>query len=140
MNNSKLKPYIIGGIVILLALGIALASIDRKKTTYDPITYTKITLTDNTKTSPIPSDKVELTVGRYTAVEVAKHNSTADCWTILNGNVYNVTAWIAQHPGGTGAIKGMCGTDSSVNFNTQHGGQKRPESQLVNFKIGVVIN
>jgi cytochrome b involved in lipid metabolism len=65
-----------------------------------------------------------------------KHNSKADCWTTINGGVYNVSAWIAKHPGGAEAIIGLCGIDGSDAFNGQHGGERRPATELAGFKIG----
>jgi cytochrome b involved in lipid metabolism len=58
--------------------------------------------------------------------EVATHNTAQNCWTAIDGNVYNVTSWINQHPGGAQAIISLCGIDGSNAFNGQHGGQKRP--------------
>ncbi len=74
----------------------------------------------------------------FTMADVKTHNSSSSCWTVVSGNVYDVTNWIARHPGGSGAIKGMCGVDASSAFNGQHGGQSRPVSELAGFKIGVL--
>jgi len=68
--------------------------------------------------------------------KVAQHNSASSCWTAINGNVYDLTNWIDQHPGGQGPILSLCGTDGSAAFNGQHGGQRRPESELSNFLLG----
>ncbi len=75
----------------------------------------------------------------YALADVAKHNSASSCWTAINGNVYDVTSWINQHPGGPEAILSLCGTDGSSAFNTQHGGQRRPASELASFRIGPLI-
>jgi cytochrome b involved in lipid metabolism len=72
----------------------------------------------------------------YTLADVSKHNNKADCWTTINGGVYNVTAWISKHPGGAQAIIGLCGIDGSDAFNGQHGGERRPATELASFKIG----
>jgi cytochrome b involved in lipid metabolism len=72
----------------------------------------------------------------YTRADVAKHNVQTDCWTTVNGGVYDVTTWIKQHPGGAQAIIGLCGIDGSDAFNGQHGGERRPASELALFKIG----
>ena len=68
--------------------------------------------------------------------EVAKHNTSSDCWTVVNGNVYNVTSWIEKHPGGEASILRMCGVDGSAGFNRKHGGQDRPEAVLASFLVG----
>lgn len=52
----------------------------------------------------------------YTRAEVATHNSASDCWTIINGNVYDLTSYIPRHPGGD-EILAACGTDGSSLFN-----------------------
>lgn len=74
----------------------------------------------------------------YSMVDVAKHNKPSDCWTAVNGSVYNVTSWINEHPGGSEAIISLCGIDGSSAFDDQHGGQKRPERELASFKIGAL--
>lgn len=68
--------------------------------------------------------------------DVSTHASTASCWTVVNNTVYDVTKWILRYPGGTRAILGLCGKDGTAAFTGQHGGQARPESELVSFKIG----
>lgn len=35
-----------------------------------------------------------------TAAEVAEHTEKTDCWVILHGGVYDVTSFLAEHPGG----------------------------------------
>ncbi|MEI6378413.1 MAG: cytochrome b5-like heme/steroid binding domain-containing protein [Candidatus Falkowbacteria bacterium] len=55
--------------------------------------------------------------GSYTAADVAKHASAADCWQIIDAKVYNVTSYIDSHPGGPAIIKG-CGVDASSLFHS----------------------
>ncbi len=97
-------------------------------------TVTPTTQEISTINSNIPNTTPE--VKFYTLAEVSTHNKQSDCWTTINGSVYNLTEWIAEHPGGEGAILGLCGIDGSTAFNTQHGGQKRPASYLDSFKVG----
>lgn len=94
--------------------------------------------------STAPSDSASASAsassssGTITMADVAKHNSQADCWSVVNKDVYNLTAWIAQHPGGPSPIESMCGVDATSAFTNQHGGQGRPEQELASFKIGVL--
>jgi hypothetical protein len=53
------------------------------------------------------------------AAEVAKHASAGDCWFIISGKVYDVTAAMAGHPGGASTIIRHCGTDATLAFNTK---------------------
>ena len=72
----------------------------------------------------------------YTLAQVAKHASATSCWSVVNGNVYDLTRWINRHPGGASRILGMCGKDATSAFEAQHGGQGRPERELKSFRIG----
>lgn len=58
------------------------------------------------------------TLQNYTAAQVAQHNTSTDCWIILNTNeVYNVTAFLSIHPAGPGPITPFCGKDATAAFN-----------------------
>jgi len=53
--------------------------------------------------------------------------------------VYDLTKWIARHPGGQREILAICGRDGSSAFNGQHGGDARPEQLLAGFEIGTLV-
>ena len=74
----------------------------------------------------------------FTLAEVATHENPNDCYVAINDDVYDVTEWIAQHPGGDKAILGLCGTDGSAAFTKQHSGQPKPEAMLASFNIGTL--
>ena len=76
--------------------------------------------------------------GTYTMADVATHADASSCWAAINGSVYDLTAWINQHPGGPQRILALCGTDATSAFTAQHGGQARPEKELATFEIGTV--
>ncbi|MGI9197401.1 MAG: cytochrome b5 domain-containing protein [Candidatus Nanopelagicales bacterium] len=71
-----------------------------------------------------------------TASEVLQHASADDCWSVVNGTVYDLTQWIPQHPGGPQVIEAMCGKDGTNAFTNQHGGQQRPEQILASYEVG----
>lgn len=92
----------------------------------------------NTNTQTNTTSNTTTTTATFTLAQVAQHNTSASCYTVVSGSVYDVTSWISQHPGGASAIKNMCGIDASAAFNGQHGGQARPASELAGFKIGTL--
>merc|ERR1712070_963603 len=58
--------------------------------------------------------------GGYTLEEVAKHNTKADCWVVLDGKVLDVTNFLSEHPGGELAILTFAGKDATEEFNMIH--------------------
>jgi hypothetical protein len=104
----------------------------------------------NTVTNSPFEDIAEQTpdVQSYTITEVATHNSATDCWTIVSGNVYDITSYIPRHPGGEEILQ-ACGTDGTTLFTqrqTTDGeniGSGTPHSssannQLAALQIGVL--
>ncbi len=89
---------------------------------------------------PSPSPEPTVTAGPVfvSRAEVAKNNTRASCWAIIDGSVYNLTRWINQHPGGTSAIVGLCGSDATNAFDRQHGGQSGPSSVLDDYFIALL--
>jgi cytochrome b involved in lipid metabolism len=69
-------------------------------------------------------------------VKVKENNSATSCWSVINGNVYNLTLWINSHPGGQSAIRALCGLDGSASFNGRHGGQSYPLATLDSYLLG----
>lgn len=96
--------------------------------------------TTTTRPSPAPSAAPSgsgtVAAGSYTLAQVQQHASPSDCWAVVSGNVYDLTSWISQHPGGPGVIEGMCGADATAAFDGQHGGQPRPAEELARFLLG----
>lgn len=87
-----------------------------------------------------PTDKVDDVSGGeiYRMSEVERHDTEESCWAVVNDSVYDLTEWIGGHPGGEKAILSLCGTDATVVFEGQHGGDAMPEAALANFKIGTL--
>jgi hypothetical protein len=82
-----------------------------------------------------PTPEATTAVG-YTFAKVKENSSATSCWSLINGNVYDLTRWINSHPGGASAIKGICGRDGSANFNGRHGGQSNPAENLAMYLLG----
>ncbi|KAF3337458.1 Cytochrome b5 [Carex littledalei] len=52
----------------------------------------------------------------FTLEEVSKHNSSTDCWLIINGKVYDVTKFLDDHPGGDDVLRSSTGKDATDDF------------------------
>lgn len=52
---------------------------------------------------------------------VATHARPDDCWVIIDGSVYDVTLYLALHPGGNSRISQYCGADASQGFAAKGG-------------------
>ncbi|MEN9710137.1 MAG: hypothetical protein RL441_129, partial [Actinomycetota bacterium] len=75
----------------------------------------------------------------YTMAQVATHNKSSDCWTVVGTNVYNVTALVNSHSGGSGTITPNCGKDGTANYNGQHGGKTSILNTMNStYQIGVL--
>ena len=72
----------------------------------------------------------------YTMAQVSANKSAAKCWSVISGNVYDLTTWINAHPGGEGSIISLCGSDGTQDFLAMHRGQSKPESRLKTFLLG----
>lgn len=84
-----------------------------------------------TPSTPVTST----TTQTYTASEVATHNTSASCWSIINSKVYDLTSYISRHPGGSSNITRLCGKDGTSAFSGQHGGDSKPERTLAGLYL-----
>lgn len=72
--------------------------------------------------------------------EVRRHSTPEDCWTVVDGAVYDMTSFIARHPAGSSDIVDMCGEDATEDFLGEHGGQGEPEKWLATLRIGTLVD
>lgn len=53
--------------------------------------------------------------------EVKQHQTEHDCWTVLDGKVYNLTPYLHYHPGGLKIlVDDAAGRDCTALFNKYH--------------------
>jgi cytochrome b involved in lipid metabolism len=88
--------------------------------------------------TPTPTAKPTPTTTKasYTMEDVKKKNTSAACWTVIDGNIYDLTTWIPVHRGGPQAITFLCGKDGTSSFKAQHEGASSPASVLANYFLG----
>jgi len=79
--------------------------------------------------TPTPTKPVE--TKNYTLEDVARHNAKESCWMAINGKVYDVTPFIANHPGGPIIATG-CGKDASILYNLRPNTKKMPHPEAAN--------
>jgi hypothetical protein len=89
-----------------------------------------------TTPTPTASATPTTTSNALTLARVKANNTASSCWSIINGNVYNLTTWISGHPGGKSAITSLCGIDGTSAFNSQHRNESKPESRLTGYLLG----
>ena len=92
------------------------------------------TASQSTITSPTPTSSP--TKSGYTMDQVKANNGASSCWSVIDGDVYDLTTWISSHPGGAAAIKSLCGLDGTSAFKAQHEGQNNPIKRLITFLLG----
>ncbi|KAF9538421.1 hypothetical protein EC957_006768 [Mortierella hygrophila] len=57
---------------------------------------------------------------RFTRAEVAKHASHGDAWVIVHNKVYDCSAFLDEHPGGSASILSAAGTNATKVFKQIH--------------------
>jgi len=83
--------------------------------------------------TPTPKPTPTPVASLYSMSAVAKHSTEDNCWSVINGKVYDLTSWIGSHPGGQQAITQLCGKDGSAKFNGQHAGGAQQAQVLTKY-------
>lgn len=86
----------------------------------------------------VAADKADRSI---TVAELARHAQQADCWMAINGQVYDFTAYMPQHPAEPSLMLAWCGKEASEAYRTKTKG--RPHSPyadqlLPKYRIGVL--
>ena len=106
----------------------------RKSTNCTPTVSQVVATPASGSAAAVPSSAKSAAV--LTMADVSAHNSAASCYSVISGSVYDLTSFVSRHPGGSAAIKSLCGVDGTAAYNNQHGGARRPASELAPLKIG----
>jgi sulfite oxidase len=91
----------------------------------------------NSDQSVAHSEKANSTT-YYRRSEIEKHNKINDCWVTYQGNVYDVTGFLPNHPGGYEKLLQAAGKDIAPFWNIyrQHFNTARPLELLEAMQIG----
>lgn len=76
---------------------------------------------------------------KVTEDQLKMHKTKEDCWTCINGKVFNITPYIDFHPGGVNEIMKCAGRDGTVLFNKYHS-WVNADRMLEKCLIGILVN
>ena len=97
---------------------------------------TKIKVNKTKKIKLKPTNKSKR-YKRISLIELKKHNRYAKKkWILIKKNIYDVTDWLVNHPGGAEILLNNSGTDATKKFISV-GHSKRAKKLMRKFKIGV---
>ncbi|KAI1323027.1 hypothetical protein F5Y16DRAFT_384958 [Xylariaceae sp. FL0255] len=71
----------------------------------------------------------------YTLKQVAAHNSPTDAWMVIHGEVYDVTKYLENHPGGAEVLIDAAGKDASEDFDNAGHSEDAAEI-MAEYRIG----
>lgn len=86
-----------------------------------------------------PQASAVATEKTWTLVEVARHGTPSDCWMAINGVVYDLTAYLPQHPSNPDLIVPWCGKEATSAYRTKTKGRPhspRADQLLPEYRIG----
>lgn len=123
-----MKKKVLFTIVLLVIIGgLIFATLSSKNTNQQKVSGYSVTTTLKT-TNETP----------YSLDEIGLHNVESDCWMAIDGNVYDVTSFIASGKHNSLILEG-CGKDATEMFNKE-GKHRGPEAQnvLQESQIGIL--
>jgi cytochrome b involved in lipid metabolism len=120
--KRELCINIVLGIISLLIIGYIIVHSTSSRTTQTPT---------------IQNNKPTISMNDFT-----RHNSVNDCWIRINGNVYNITNFLNEHPGGPDIILPYCGGPDATGAFATKGGRgahsPRADQLLQGLLIGIL--
>ena len=76
---------------------------------------------------------------KYSLKTVYSHNTAESLWIIVDDHVYDLTKFLADHPGGTKPLLKYAGRDATVKFNAVKAHTPDVFEELKTFCIGTVL-
>jgi hypothetical protein len=75
----------------------------------------------------------------YDWAEIRRHASELSTWIVIDGEVFDVSGWISEHPGGADVLRAWAGRDASLAFHAAPHGALTHVLRL-NYRIGRVAD
>lgn len=87
--------------------------------------------------SSIDVNMIDSSVKRViTEEELARHNQDGDTWLAVNGQVYDVSEYLAEHPGGRDSIILASGGDATEDFLAIH--SNTAKAMMKKYHVGIL--
>lgn len=75
----------------------------------------------------------------YRLADVAKHGKQSDCWMAIDGQVYDLSAYLPQHPADPKIVLPWCGKEATQAYRTKTLGRAHSpyaDQLLAKYRIG----
>ncbi|KAI9494713.1 cytochrome b5 [Zychaea mexicana] len=72
----------------------------------------------------------------FSLADVSKHNTKSDLWLVIHNNVYDITQFIQEHPGGEEVLLDEAGKDATEAFEDIGHSDEAREYYLSKYLIG----
>lgn len=77
----------------------------------------------------------------YTMAEVARHNTTEDCWMVIESQVYDFSNYIPKHPAPAVVMANWCGKEATQGMKTKGYGNNHSQTaweMMAGYQIGIL--
>lgn len=71
----------------------------------------------------------------FTEADLAQHSKRGDLWIAIHGEVYNVSAFLEEHPGGEDVLMEQAGLDATEAFD-DIGHSEEAIERLSQYRVG----
>jgi cytochrome b involved in lipid metabolism len=148
-SRGKILAAVIGGVVVIVGIVAVVVTVLAGHSGADATWGDRVSEGDSAAVEPadeaaMPEEPTEeapaasADTSILSLETVALNDFEGSCWTVINGNVYDLTDWISSHPGGASRILGLCGIDGTSQFEGQHGGSASVGSTLEMYRLGSI--
>lgn len=77
-------------------------------------------------------------VQEYTKAQIKEHNSKSSVWILIENDVYDVTPFLNEHPGGEEVLIEQAGKEATEAFeDVGHSSDAR--EMMVKYKVGTLV-
>jgi cytochrome b involved in lipid metabolism len=92
--------------------------------------------------SPNAGQPVAAVARDISAAELAGHATPETCWMAIRGSVYDLAAYLPDHPSRPQIVEPWCGKDATEAYNTKTKGRphsKEADELLLKYRIGIYV-